>query len=188
MLYKLFIKVSITGEKNMDIPKIIAEDLLKLKDLKKLVIFLLCVLVCCFGVFVYDNYVIKEQQNQIEKLEGLFERSELEKKELQNSSQNNNGFGGNMTSNLFNNNCLYQNVPNPFNELTIINYYIDNNSKSASLNLYDLNGKLIKCVPIETLGKGEITINAGELKPGVYVYTLIVDGSLVDTKQMILTK
>jgi hypothetical protein len=37
-------------------------------------------------------------------------------------------------------------------------------------------------------GKGEITINAGELKPGVYVYTLIVDGSLVDTKQMILTK
>lgn len=131
---------------------------------------------------------IKEQQNQIEKLEGLFEQSELEKKELQNSSQNNNGFGGNMTSNLFNNNCLYQNVPNPFNELTIINYYIDNNSKSASLNLYDLNGKIIKSVPIEILGKGEITINAGELKPGVYVYTLIVDGSLVDTKQMILTK
>ena len=84
MLYKLFIKVSITGEKNMDIPKIIAEDLLKLKDLKKLVIFLLCVLVCCFGVFVYDNYVIKEQQNQIKMLKDSMELISYNNKKLKN--------------------------------------------------------------------------------------------------------
>jgi hypothetical protein len=37
-------------------------------------------------------------------------------------------------------------------------------------------------------GQEEIVIGAEELKAGIYVYTLIVDGALVDTKQMILTK
>jgi hypothetical protein len=47
---------------------------------------------------------------------------------------------------------------------------------------------LIKKTSICDFGQGEIVIGAEELKAGIYVYTLIVDGALVDTKRMILTK
>jgi len=35
---------------------------------------------------------------------------------------------------------------------------------------------------------GEIQINGYDLKPGMYLYSLIVDGSEVGTKRMILTR
>jgi len=35
---------------------------------------------------------------------------------------------------------------------------------------------------------GEIQINGYDLKPGMYLYSLIVDSSEVDTKRMILTR
>jgi len=37
-------------------------------------------------------------------------------------------------------------------------------------------------------GPGEVIIPANELKPGIYIYNLIVDAKVVDTKQMILTE
>ncbi|MGC9344949.1 MAG: hypothetical protein ACP5E3_19750 [Bacteroidales bacterium] len=40
---------------------------------------------------------------------------------------------------------------------------------------------------IESKGSGLITIEGGELNPGMYLYTLITDGKVVDTKQMFLT-
>lgn len=70
----------------MDIPKIIAEDLLKLKDLKNLVVFLLCVLVFCFGIFVYDNYVIKEQEKQIGILKNVLELASYRVNRLNNKT------------------------------------------------------------------------------------------------------
>lgn len=69
-----------------------------------------------------------------------------------------------------------------------ISFFIENNSKKASLNIYNINGKLIKDVPIKGFGKGEIEIEGGELGAGVYIYSLIVDGVVVDSKQMVLTK
>ena len=51
-----------------------------------------------------------------------------------------------------------------------------------------MNGRLIKTVSIQAFGKGEIIIGAEELEAGVYVYTLVVDGVVVDTKQMVITK
>lgn len=69
-----------------------------------------------------------------------------------------------------------------------ISFFIDNYSKKASLNIYNINGKLIKDVSIKGFGKGEIEIEGGELGAGVYIYSLIVDGVVVDSKQMMLTK
>jgi hypothetical protein len=40
---------------------------------------------------------------------------------------------------------------------------------------------------ISNTGEGEIVINANELKQGMYVYSLLVDNQLVDTKRMVLT-
>lgn len=60
----------------MDIPKIIAEDLLKLKDLKKLAFFILCILVFCLVVSAYDNFVTNKKIEQIQ-IQGLINLAEI---------------------------------------------------------------------------------------------------------------
>jgi hypothetical protein len=37
-------------------------------------------------------------------------------------------------------------------------------------------------------GKGEVIIQGSELKSGLYIYSLIVDGKEIDSKRMILTR
>jgi len=84
--------------------------------------------------------------------------------------------------------ALYQNIPNPFNTKTIIGYYLPNETANASLLVFDMQGKLIKTYKISTFGKANIEINASELQPGMYMYSLIANGKEVDTKKMILTE
>jgi hypothetical protein len=50
-------------------------------------------------------------------------------------------------------------------------------------------GQAVRQVPLSCSGgAGSITIEGGALLAGIYYYSLYVDGSLIDTKQMILTK
>ncbi|MDR1678942.1 MAG: tail fiber domain-containing protein [Prevotellaceae bacterium] len=83
---------------------------------------------------------------------------------------------------------LLQNTPNPFNQSTEIGYYIPETVKAANLYIYDINGGQQKQITITERGKGASTIQAAMLPAGIYFYTLICDGSPVDSKQMILTK
>lgn len=83
---------------------------------------------------------------------------------------------------------LEQNNPNPFNEKTIIRYYIPQSVSAASLKIYSLIGEEIKSVPVNSKGVNELEIAANTLSAGTYNYLLIVDGKTIDTKQMILTK
>lgn len=83
---------------------------------------------------------------------------------------------------------LYQNTPNPFNQQTNIQYFIPTSAQSASIMLFDLNGKLIKTIAVINFGTGSITINGNELTSGMYVYSLVVNGQIIDTKRMILTQ
>jgi hypothetical protein len=82
---------------------------------------------------------------------------------------------------------LYQNMPNPFSESTRIKYKLDQNVQSASILIFDMQGSLLKT--FNRLDKiDEIVVNSYELKPGMYLYSLITDGIEIDTKRMILTK
>ena len=83
---------------------------------------------------------------------------------------------------------LYSNIPNPFKEQTTISFFIPETSSRASIHIYNLQGKQIKQINIESRGNGSVTINGYELTPGMYMYSLIVDGKEVDTKKMILTE
>ena len=83
---------------------------------------------------------------------------------------------------------LYSNIPNPFKEQTTISFFIPETSFRASIHIYNLQGKQIKQLSIEPRGNGSVTINGYELTPGMYMYSLIVDGKEVDTKKMILTE
>lgn len=133
---------------------------------------------------------LQAMQNQINQMAGLINaccniqtgRLTQQDNMTSESSANSN------TSELNNNIMLYQNKPNPFNEQTLIEYYIPANSKNASIMIFDMQGKLIKTIPLEQKVNGSIKISAGSLYPGIYMYSLVVDDQEIDTKRMILTK
>ena len=83
---------------------------------------------------------------------------------------------------------LDQNIPNPFNTSTTIGYYLPTTITNASIYVYDMNGVQLKSYSINQRGKGNITIQGSELIAGMYLYALIADGKVIDTKRMILTK
>ena len=83
---------------------------------------------------------------------------------------------------------LDQNFPNPFNQSTQIGYTIPETTGTANLYIYNMNGLQIKTIPIQTKGKGSVSINGSELQPGMYIYALVADGKEIDTKRMILTQ
>lgn len=82
---------------------------------------------------------------------------------------------------------LYQNMPNPFNSTTTIHFHIPENTSASTLYVFSLNGTLIQTFPINATGDGTVSIDGSSLAAGMYVYTLVVDGKIVDSKRMILT-
>lgn len=83
---------------------------------------------------------------------------------------------------------LYQNTPNPFSAETIIEYHVPTYAKSAYMYVFNLNGEMLQSYALTQYGHGSVTVSGGTLSAGMYVYSLVVDGQIVDTKQMILTK
>jgi hypothetical protein len=83
---------------------------------------------------------------------------------------------------------LGQNSPNPYNQETFIQYYIPLSAKVAEIHFTDISGKLIRKFPIESLGKGQLNLRSNNLPHGNYQYSLIVDGILIDSKKMIITR
>ncbi|HKR04990.1 MAG TPA: tail fiber domain-containing protein [Bacteroidia bacterium] len=85
-------------------------------------------------------------------------------------------------------NWIQQNVPNPFTSTTTIRYSVNENCKKAFIKIFSTNGKEVASKPIVQKGKGEVIIEAGALFPGIYSYSLFIDGKSIDAKLMILTK
>lgn len=83
---------------------------------------------------------------------------------------------------------LDQNIPNPFNRETKIGCFIPESSNWAVLYIYNMNGAQLQQYPVNGKGEQTVTISGNALEPGMYLYTLVVDGKEVDTKRMILTK
>ena len=126
---------------------------------------------------------IKEQQNEIDELK--------QAKSIQTRSTISDADEQSDVNSLLDEKLkakLYSNIPNPFKEQTTISFFIPETSSRASIHIYNLQGKQIKQLNIESRGNGSVTINGYELTPGMYMYSLIVDGQDVDTKKMILTE
>lgn len=92
------------------------------------------------------------------------------------------------TDNKLFNSELFQNSPNPFTENTNIRCIIPNGISKADLYIYDMNGRQIEGISIYERGNVSITIKGSSLDAGIYLYSLITDGVVVDTKRMILTR
>lgn len=83
---------------------------------------------------------------------------------------------------------LRQNDPNPFAEQTQITFNLPDEVQQASMVFSDLNGKILRVVPILERGEGRMNVYAGDLSSGIYTYSLIADGQVVDTKRMSCNK
>lgn len=82
---------------------------------------------------------------------------------------------------------LMQNTPNPFNQATEIGYRLPEGAATALIMVCDMNGKMLQTYPLPVnTTAGTLTIQAGSYTPGMYLYTLLVDGAQIDTKQMII--
>ena len=83
---------------------------------------------------------------------------------------------------------LAQNFPNPFNQRTIIKYYLPQSADQVQIRISDIRGKLIKVVEVHEKGYGQIEFEANLLAPGTYVYELHVGNERIDSKRMIIQK
>lgn len=83
---------------------------------------------------------------------------------------------------------LGQNKPNPFGTTTSIEVSIPNEVQKAFIYVYDLQGKKVDQVDITARGKQTVLLNAAALTDGMYLYSLIADGKVVETRRMIVEK
>ncbi len=81
-----------------------------------------------------------------------------------------------------------QNMPNPFRQKTSINYTLPVKYVKAQIIITDKTGNTLKQINISGNGKGMVNIDAATLSAGAYSYTLVVDGHLIETKNMLLVK
>lgn len=83
---------------------------------------------------------------------------------------------------------LDQNTPNPFNQETEIGYRLPASANSASVCIYNLNGQQLKKYPLDIDRlTGVVTISASEFAPGMYIYSLVINNRVADSKRMTLT-
>lgn len=83
---------------------------------------------------------------------------------------------------------LGQNNPNPFSEQTSIEVSVPEAVATATLLIFDMQGKQVRKIDIDERGIFRITVTDQGLTEGMYLYSLVADGKVVQTRKMILSK
>ena len=122
---------------------------------------------------------LKEQQTQLDEQKAYFEDkiAQLEK-QLDGKAENNQELHAPAK--------LYQNTPNPFDQITAIKMYLPESVNQATLFIYNMQGQTIKQIKVTQRGETALEIAGNTLSSGMYLYALIADNEEVDVKRMIL--
>lgn len=114
-------------------------------------------------------------------------KAELE--ELRNPSENcsKRTAATSINEQMLSGNKLYQNTPNPFKEQTTISFCLADGVNDASICIFDMTGKTLKKLPISS-GMESVSVGGYELGEGIFLYSLVVNGQVIDTKRMIISK
>ena len=135
--------------------------------------------------------VIKGMQEQQETIQGLQRTNEQQQKQIDELKQIVQALTGTREvksySSAFTDTYLLQNAPNPFSQSTSINCHIALPAKQAQLIMRSPDGKILKSWSL-IAGMNKVTLNAGSLAAGEYMYCLLVDGKEVDCRHMMLLK
>jgi hypothetical protein len=85
---------------------------------------------------------------------------------------------------------LLQNKPNPSDEATMITIIVNQHEKfkDAYISISDLNGKQIQRIDLDLVeGVNEVEYNHGYHQSGTFIYSLIIDGQIIQSKRMVFT-
>ena len=83
---------------------------------------------------------------------------------------------------------LYQNRPNPFDEATAINFFVHDAAsiKEAYIGIFDMNGREIDRIATAfKQGMNEVVYTHGYNQTGTFLYSLVVDGRVIESRRMI---
>lgn len=83
---------------------------------------------------------------------------------------------------------LLQNRPNPFDEATWISFWVNEMPRysKAFVQVSDLGGKVIQQLPVQLQpGLNEVLYTHGYGVRGTFAYSLLIDGQVVDARQMV---
>ncbi len=78
---------------------------------------------------------------------------------------------------------LSQNFPNPFETTTTIYCHVPLHAQQADLIVQSVDGQVISRKNL-SLGENSVIFHRGELAPGFYLYSLVVDGAIESSKKM----
>ncbi len=83
---------------------------------------------------------------------------------------------------------LSQNQPNPFSVDTMVEYFVPHNIQHAIIQVTSVDGKVLDTLKIQKKGVGQINIKSNTYSSGTYYYSLVLDGKIINTKRMVLTR
>ncbi len=127
------------------------------------------------------NSTIAQQQKQIDALSVSLQTLQQRLNWIEQSASKATDQPGNANSAA---SALGQNMPNPFSNGTTIPYTINGAFQSARIIISDVQGRVIYTVDITQCGSGAIEISRQQVPAGSYVYTLIVDDVITDSRSM----
>ncbi len=135
---------------------------------------------------------MQEQQQQInqkdEQLQSLQKQLDDLKNQVLVLSQSKSLALTNQSVNPARNNIyLDQNTPNPAKNNTIISYRLPAAVQHAAIAVYDVNGKQMKYVSL-TNNNGNITVSTAGMSAGSYVYSLVVNNNIIESRSMQVSK
>ena len=134
----------------------------------------------------------EELNNQLQEQQAVLEQQDLLIREimdrLQSMENNTSKTVKTSTASAGETSQLLQNRPNPFRESTEIHFYLPTDVEQATLVIYSLDGKELMSFNNLDRGYGNVLVEGSELQPGNYVYRLVADNEVVDSKTLVLSK
>lgn len=83
---------------------------------------------------------------------------------------------------------LYTDISASSGNVMTIPCYIPQGSANTYINIYSSSGGLMAQKKIDSVGKSDVCISTSGWINGIYFYSLIVDGRMIDTKKVVVTK
>jgi hypothetical protein len=82
--------------------------------------------------------------------------------------------------------ALYQNVPNPFSDVTDVIFYVEGEDL-ATVTVYNALGSVVNEQTIRTVpGENKVTLKASNMASGTYIYTLKYKNALTTKRMMVI--
>ena len=76
--------------------------------------------------------------------------------------------------------------PNPASSMTSINYYV-NGKQDAKLIVTNMLGSKVKEILLNQ-NQNSLTLNVKDMNAGIYIYSLVVDGKVMNSKKLIVAQ